>query len=268
MKPLLICIIISFFLFSYSIEGQTTRILKKKIELQMPDEEGSNGASVAWHPVQKKYYAAFSGKASYPLAIFDASGKRLSPDNLTTQIDVRGLWFKDDSKQICGNAFKDNGWFSYKLDANGMPGDMTVFLPGLNQPASQSVGAYNSKNKMVYFIKNSKIVAYDNEGELVEDSAISIELNISEEFKDDLKKYLEENYNLTTIIYTGINKSEFGLLNYSRSRIELYDKKTGMLSQLLKLPEDAITYDWLNFSFANGIYWLFEKDNRKWVGYK
>jgi hypothetical protein len=41
-----------------------------------------------------------------------------------------------------------------------------------------------------------------------------------------------------------------------------------LLSQLLKLPEDAISYDWLNFSFSNGIYWLFEKDNRKWVGYK
>lgn len=268
MKLALIGLVFFASLFSFNAEGQTTRMLKKNIELQMPDEDGSNGASVVWHPVQKKYYAAFAGNASYPIAVFDAIGKRLSPENLTTQIDVRGLWFNSDEKLIYGNAFKDFGWFSYKLDAKGIPQELTTILPGLNQPSTQSVGAYNVKNRFIYFLNKTKIVAYNSEGKQVEDSTISIMLNIPEDFKDGDEIYMEDNYNLTTIIFTGINKSEFGLLNYSKSRIELYDKKTGILSQILKLPEDAISYDWLNFSFTNGIYWLFEKDNRKWVGYK
>ncbi|HLF45531.1 MAG TPA: hypothetical protein VI548_03860, partial [Chitinophagaceae bacterium] len=254
--------------FSYNAVSQTTRMLKKNIVLQMPGEDGSNGASVAWHPVQKKYYAAFAGKASFPLSVFDAAGKRISPDDLTTQIDVRGLWYNDDSKLICGNAYKDLGWFSYKPDAKGIPQELKIVIPGIIQPSAQSVGTYNSKNRLVYFLDYTEIRAFDDEGKPVEDSSFSLLLNIPEEFEDDADLYMEENYNLTTLVFTGINKNEFGLLNYAKSRIELYDKKTGTLSQILKLPEDAISYDWLNFAFTNGIYWLFDKDNRNWVGYK
>lgn len=254
--------------FPFSSMGQMTRILKKNLVLQMPDEGISNGAAVAWHPEQKKYYAAFAGKSSSPLAVFDAFGKRISPENTKTLTDVRGLWYNSNTKHICGNGFNENGWFCYKLDAKGIPMDLDLVLNGQYQPTPQSVGAFNAKNQFVYFIHNNTIVAYNNEGKQVEDSAVILDLKIPEEFKDKSQEYLNENYNLTTLIYTGIQKSEFGLLNYSQHSIELYDKKTGALSQILKLPENAIIYDWLNFSFANNIFWLFEKDNRKWVGYK
>ncbi len=263
-----ICLLLSVILIFHTATGQTTRILRKNIELKMPDEEGSNGASVVWHPVQKKYYAAMAGKTTCPMAVFEITGKRISPDGVITQADVRGLWYNNETKLICGNAFKNVGWFSYTLDPKGLPQGLSVFLPGANQPGPQSVGAYNSKNNLVYFLNKTRIVAYSQEGKLEEDSVISLELNIPEEFEDKVEKYMEDNYNNTSIVFTGINKSEFGLLNYAKSRIELYDKSTGELSQLLRLPDDAITYDWLNFSLANGIYWLFDKDNRKWVGYK
>lgn len=263
-----ICLLLPAFIFFQNTAGQTTRILRKNIELKMPDEEGSNGASVVWHPVQKKYFAAMAGKTSCPMAVFDVTGKRISPDGMTTQIDIRGLWYNYETKLICGNAYKNVGWFNYTLDSKGLPMGISVFLPGANQPGSQSVGSYNSKNNLVYFLDRNELVPYTQEGKLEEDSVISLTLDIPEEFGENSEKYMEDNYNLTTIVYTGINKSEFGLLNYAKSRIELYNKSSGELSQLLRLPDDAITYDWLNFSFANGIYWLFDKDNRKWVGYK
>src|SRR5262245_4426823 len=92
-------LIIAAILFDFSILlTQTT--LKKVLELKMPKEGGANGASVAWHPVQKKYYAAMAGNTTYPLAVFDINGKRLSADDQTTMFDVRGLWYNSRSKKL------------------------------------------------------------------------------------------------------------------------------------------------------------------------
>src|SRR5215831_11978397 len=71
---------------------QSPQVLKKVIELKMPktasdDMPGTRGASVAWHPLQKKYYAVFAGNMDYPLAVFDEKGKRLSDDDLFAYID-------------------------------------------------------------------------------------------------------------------------------------------------------------------------------------
>jgi hypothetical protein len=79
-----------------------------------------------------------------------------------------------------------------------------------------------------------------------------------------------EKYNLTTVIYTGIVGKEFALLNVLDSKIELYNKKTGNKSGELVFPEEGtpILESMFNFSYTNGIYWLFSIDERKWVGFK
>ena len=53
------------------LQAQTPQALKKVMELKMPktvddDMPGTRGASVVWHPVNKKYYACFAGNADYP----------------------------------------------------------------------------------------------------------------------------------------------------------------------------------------------------------
>ncbi len=269
MKKILCGFIAAALLFTtHNTPGQTTRVLKKTIELQMPGEEGSNGGAVAWHPEQKKYYSTFAGNASYPLAVFDAAGKRLSPPDTKSMIDIRGLWYNPVTKNICGNGFQENGWFSYGLNTNGIPENVVSVLDGLNQPGDQSIGVYNPKNKLVYFLALTDIVAYNEYGKQVADSTIHIFLNVDENYKDGEVAYLEENFNTTTVVFTGISKNEFGLLNYTMPQIELYNKNTGALSQILKLPDGAKAYDWFNFSYTNGIYFLFDKDDRKWIGYK
>ena len=269
MKKILLSLFISTLCFSLlKTYGQTIRVLKKTIELQMPGEDGANGGSVAWHTVQKKYYAAMAGNTSYPLAVFDASGKKLSPDELITFIDVRGLWYNPETKKICGNGFNDKGWFSYQLNEKGIPEDITIILEGKNQPGEQSVGTYNTKNKLLYFISGKSVLAYDMEGKPIEDSSIQLSIIKIPDFNGDEEEYIEDNFNTTTVVYSGILKNEYGLLNYNIPQIELYNKNTGAISQILKLPEGTLAYNWFNFSFANGIYWLFDKDNRKWIGYK
>ena len=74
---------IGTFLLHAQVGGRT---LKKVMELKMPktaddDMPGTRGASVAWHPLKKQYYASFAGNTEYPHAVSNATGKRLSGDD-------------------------------------------------------------------------------------------------------------------------------------------------------------------------------------------
>jgi len=77
-----------------------------------------------------------------------------------------------------------------------------------------------------------------------------------------------ENYNHTSLIYTGIKGQELGFLNIAENQIELYDIQTGFMTKVVPLPESATIETTFNFAYANGIYWLFDMENRRWIGYK
>jgi len=265
------------------LQAQLVKTLKKSIELKMPgipspslvtgedSLPGKRGATVLWHPVQKKYYAAFAGNYTFPLAVFDAIGKRLSGEELTCMVDLRGLWYNPKLKKICGNGHYDIGWFSYTLDTKGIPVESEIYAAGMNQPDKQCIGVFNATTNMVYFLYGQNIYLYNAEAMQEEDSTIRLYAGISKKEdidEDDDAEYLSEDYNYNALIYTGISKAEFGLLNIIENQIELYNKKTGLLTQKLKLPVDATSEPSFNFSYTNGIYWLFDMENRNWVGYK
>jgi len=263
--------VIAAVLFSFLSQAQTR--LKEVMTLKMPRTRedsmpGTRGASVVWHPIQKKYYAAFAGNWGYPLAIFDVKGTRLSGDDLNTNEDLRGLWYNPDAKEIQGNTYSDYGWFIYNLGTDGsILGSRTLFS-GMNQPDKQSVGTYNYKDRKVLFVHSGSLYSYD-----IADSSIisSTEINWGKRKSSsgDLAEYeSSENYNRTALIYTGIAGSEIGFLNVEKKQIELYDYTSCHLSKVLPLPEDAPAERSFNFAYANGIYWLFDMDGRTWHGYK
>jgi hypothetical protein len=255
--------------------AQAKQILKKTAELKMPktaddDMPGTRGASVVWHPVQKKYYASFAGNTGYPMAVFNIAGKRLSMEDQTTMADTRGLWYNPIKKQICGNGYKETGWFSYSLNPVGLIKDIKIDTAGLNQPGEQSVGTYNIAKKQVIFLNGSEIWSYNADASLDEKKTaihwgLTAKDGIAED--EDLTE-TPEGYNNTSVIYTGLPNAEIGVLNIVDKQIELYSIKTGFLSKKLQLPEDAIAEGSFNFAFANGIYWLFNMDQRTWAGYK
>jgi hypothetical protein len=255
-------------------DAQITITLKKNIELQMPrtvDDEmpGTRGASVVWHPIQKKYYAAFCGNVGYPLAVFDIKGKILSDADLSTMSDIRGMWYNPATKKVCGNGYNDFGWFAYKLEANGIPSDAEITNEGMNQPDMQSVGIYNAGNKKVMFLSGSQVYMYNENAELTDSVVIHWSKKKSEGASEDEDPMeANEEYNSTGIIYTGVRGQELGFLNVELQQVELYDIKTGFLVKILRLPSTAATEPIFNFAYANGIYWLFDIANRKWVGYK
>lgn len=251
------------------------RMLKKVMELKMPktrDDEncGTRGASVCWNPVNKKYYAAFAGNKAYPLGVFNASGKLVSDSDLTTLRDIRGLWFNPDTKKISGNTYDDEGWFSYTLNSNGIPTDYTTDFEDMNQPDLQSVGSYDPILRSICFLDKGKVAFYDIKTATAGNS-LPIHWGRKKsqgpgEFENEDNE--NEDYNTSTVIYTGIKNSELGFLNILLHRIELYDHKNGYMQQTLELPQDIPLENIFNFAYTNGIYWLFDISKRKWLGFK
>jgi len=234
------------------------------------EDAGSNGATVAWHPVQGKYYAAMAGNTNYPLAIFNSSGKRLSSDNMATMADVRGLWYNPIKKTICGNGYGNTGWFQYVLDPKGAVLDIKTDIPEMVQPNSQAVGVLNIKSNEVMFLDANRVALYSNVGSF--NKHINLHFGLTQ--KDDIGEEFEpadetpDGYNYTTAIYTGLKGAEIGVLNTDKKQIELYDFNKGFLTTILTLPESQTVYPSFAFAFSNGMYWLYNKVSRTWTSYK
>lgn len=253
--------------------AQQNKQLKKVLELKIPREGGANGASVAWHPVLKKYYAAMAGNIDFFIGVYDVTGKLLNPAEQKAMFDIRGLWYNAGTKTLQMNGYNDFGWAEYQLNSKGFPDTIKLLHEGSNQPNEQSVGAFNPQKKIVYFFNaEGNLDIYD-----LKDGAYqeNIELALGRTKKDDegdagsQDNYdVLEDYNSSTVIFTGIPGAEISLLNHLNKEIELYNLKDGHLARKLSLPDDAPVNTFLNFSYCNGIYWLFDKEERIWKGYK
>ncbi len=257
----------------------TARPLRKVLTLTMPkfqgDEmAGTRGASVAWHPLQKKYYAAMAGNPGFPMGIFDARGKRLSTDSSTCEADVRGLWYNPEKKTIQGNSYAGGGWFSYDLTKTGQVKEIQFITDEMTQPTDQCVGAFNSAQKEVFFLKDNDVVIYSFTEQKetgffpLHWGRTEIDSLDEEEDEDEFEVLANEDYNNTTIVFTGIKGAELGVLKYSTSEIELYNRANGLLTRRYKLPEGTAVYNSFNFAYCNGMFWLFNIETRKWTGFK
>jgi hypothetical protein len=244
--------------------------LKKMIELAIPVEGGANGANVVWHPIQKKYYAAMAGNVSFYLGVYSSDGKRLSSDKLEAGFDIRGLWYNPKSKSIQMNGYRDYGWAEYVLASDGIPKSVKkIFEETEYLLSAQSAGAYNSDKNVIYsFNEDGEVELYDGkDGSFLELLLIKFGTEPGNVFNREVHSF-EDEYNVTTLIFTGIAGAELGLLNHKKHQIELYNASTGYMTRIWRLPEEAPVSDWLNFSFSNGICFLFDKEARIWYGYK
>ncbi len=237
-----------FTLFASTLSAQSV------VTLSMDTESGSNGAGVAWNPEKKVYYAVFAGNASFPLVAFSSTGKKL--DEFSAGFDVRGFWYNPKTNQIEGNGYGDGGWYSISLDGKGMPGDANELLSGQHQPEAQAVGVLNPAKQTVIFYNEGEITTYSRSGK----QGKTVELDLDFDEMEDL--------NYTSPIFTGAKGMEIGLLDVNTNRIFLFNMKSGKLGGSVDLPADAPTNAAFNFSYANGRVWIFDTDEREWLGYK
>lgn len=263
-------VIIAVFNITATTASAQQKTLKEVMKLHIDRAGGANAASVAWHPVQKKYYAAQAGNETFPMVVFDANGKKLSDDKQETHFDVRGFWYNPTTKTMQANGYDDGGWAEYKLDGKGMPVSIKKMDVEPGKPDAQSVGAYDPKKNVLYYFDYKTVgVERHKMSDGVSDTTIMLHLGIKN--KADIKDDQEDkktSYNENAIIFTGIKGAEIGLLNATDKQVELYDLATGLMTRVLSLPDGAPVNYSLNFSYSNGIYWLNDKTERTWHGYK
>lgn len=257
-------------LLSFQSRSQTSRTLKEVIKFEITEEGGANGAAVAWHPGQKKYYAAMAGNKEFPLVVLDAKGKKLFDDGITTQHDVRGLWYNPFVKALQTNGYDDYGWGQYELLENGKPGDITIIYDGMLQPTEQSVGAYDAAKNLLYFLDEDGSLAQYNvkSKEFVQSITLNLGKTKKDKDKEGTNEDVLESYNSTALIFTGIKGSEIGVLNIDTREVELYNIADGYLVRTLKVPDTQEVYPMFNFSYTNGIFFFFDKETRVWKGYR
>ena len=267
-KSLLFTLLVSGIAFSGN--AQEPKPIKKVLELKIPREGGANGASVAWHPIEKKYYASMAGNIAFCIGVYDATGKLLSDPAQEAMFDVRGLWYNPGTKTLQMNGFNDFGWGEYKLNDKGMPVDVGMLHEYMNQSTKQSAGSYDPLRDVLYFLnEKGNIDKYNYEDATFKEK---IELHLGATGKGEVvdNETVLDQYNGASALYTSITGAEIAMLNYDKLEIELYDISSGYLTRRLKLPADTKIPDsrWLNFSFCNGLFWLFDTDTRIWMGFK
>jgi len=237
--------------------SQKTVSLKKALELKMPGETGTNGAAVVWHPVLKRYYAAFAGNATFPFAVFDSKGVIKSQPELSCGDDLRGMWYNPATKGLEANLYGGEEVISIPLDKDGFPleahENLTTWQDQYNE---QGVASFDPTSKKLLYLDEDHINVIDPEDDYLMGDEIKLPTDL-------LTKSLH-----STMVVTGGAKPQYAFLDYDEKKIYLVNRTTLKVEGTLALPKETIVKNFLNFSYANGIYWIFDIENRKWVGYK
>jgi hypothetical protein len=277
-KPVKMKRIVSVFVLLMAASGflplQAQKVLKQVITIQLPEGDGSNSAAIAWHPIQKKYYTSMAGNAIYPMGVYNALGKPVQ-ENVDAEYDYRGMWYNPMSKRIEFNCYDSGGIGHLVLDAKGKIDSKVIDFEGMNQPDNQCVGVYHTtSNYIIYLAAGYTVEKYSPKtGEplltLTTLHAGCKTKKEADELDADTEATRWEQRNASSVQFTGMPKAELAILNVEDHTIELYDQKTGLLTKVAyKIPESITIYPNFNFSYTNGIWWFFNKDERKWVGCK
>ena len=247
---------ITFFLSSSLSAQKNLELTGKTLTLQLKGSEGKNGNAVVYNSDKALYYASIAGNETYPLETFSESGENLFQGE--TGVDVRGVWYNSNSKNLEANCYDELGYYVIKTDSRGYAGTGTEeILSGRNQPSANSCGNIDSKGKQVLFYHSGSIVGYDRATGQKSDMSIYLSLPTT-----------QENINTTAFIYTGKKKMEIGLLNFEHKEVYLFNVKSGEHTATVKLPSDAKTHNRFRFGYSNGYIFLFDIDSRSWTGYQ
>ncbi len=268
MKNLTLLFLVSL-IYATPSYARKARTLNKVLILKAGRTGGANGTAVAWNPEKKLYYGGITGNTYFPMFAFNSDGKAISDNLLETMFDLRGLWYNPISKTLQVNGFREYGLGEYTLDENGFPESVKKMKAPSYQPNKQCTGAFDSaSNSIIYFDYSTvRIVKQPLTGDTT-----SVELHLGVKKKKKIKQHQNaterKNYNENTCIIVTGKSSLLGLLNVKDKQIDLYDLQTGLLKKQLKIPADAPVESSLNFGYCNGIYWLFDKKKREWIGYQ
>ena len=241
---------------SFTANAQLINNPKASLSLALKSTGGTNASGITYDPSRQLYYTVVAGNSEFPLEVFKSSGKLLYSG--TAGNDLRGIWWNTKTQSLEGNCYDEGGIVKIGLSDNGSTsiGNTTIF-EGSHQPHGNTCGVYDSKKKEIYYYSGGSIHVYKRKT-----GAFSKKVN------PDLTLNEKRAINTTSMIFTGIKKSELGLLDYEARKVYLFNKKTGEKTATINLPYDAPVDDSFLFGYANGHVFLYDKGSRTWWGYK
>lgn len=245
-----------FFFFPVFVSAQPINNPVADIELIISSTAGNNGVAVMWNPDNNLYYTAFGGNADFTLDVFSPDGKCIHSQSIG--LDIRGLNYSRKSHCLIGNAYDDKGYFRILLDENGIPVSKAErYLSGMHQPAMQSVGMMDESEKLMYFREGLTIFSYRiSDGKNISSFPL---IGISE---SEINKCVG-----SCILYTAVSGFEFAVVNLYNAKTYFFDLE-GRFVHSISISYALEIHDNLNLSFANNHIWFYNKELRKWTGYK
>jgi hypothetical protein len=231
---------------------------KLSLSLQLQSDVGFNGSAVTWHPIFEKYYTMIAGNEEFPIEVFDMNGKHLQTRSAGN--DCRGLWYNPTYEYLESNTYETHDIISYGFDEDGLLVDEQPYVELYELPVwdPQSVLALDiERNAYVWYNYEVNVLGIISADTGDEEEIISPALPVDKEF-----------INSNTVIYTGVEGAEYGLLNIYTKQVYLISKIDGKVSATVQLPAQIGLSDAFRFSFANGHIWIYDADERRWDGFK
>lgn len=231
----------------------STKVLKIAGQLQMPGSSGSNGCCVIHLAHRKQYAAAFAGNQMFPMAFFNDKDFQLrSDEDRVTEIDMRTMYVRN--RKIYGVPYGGDGIYNLP-EADGEAPQIVTSDLGL---PFNSTGAYNDIAEELLFLEEGRVFYLNLK---------KTNNNLKEEDWEDIVN--DGNHNITTLIVKAEKKKTLiGFLNIANNRVEWYNQKSKKKEEEWLLPKDLLLNNLFNFSYANGIVWIFDKAARTWLGFK
>jgi hypothetical protein len=209
--------------------------------------------AVAYNPDDSIYYSINAG-ATTANEYFDASGTYLG-DNIDT--DYRGLWYNSSISAIEGNTWQDYFLIDSLLSDGSYAGSNASPFATSFMPETQSVGAFDYDDNVIYFYSNGLIYSRSRvDGTQIDSIAITGISNFA-------------TISSKTIIYTGCANGELGIFDVSTKTLHIINKVTGAVTTSIAFPTGSptLTSFW-QFSFANELFWMYDATANNWIGYR
>jgi hypothetical protein len=238
-----------------TVKAQPVQQITPSAKLVSAKVNGGMGVSVVWNPGLKRYYSAVSGTGEKWLMIFNQQGQSIRNPYLLP-FDPGSLWIEGSGNYLRSYAAGMEGLYVIHL-REGLPAYAENIFYALHNPVAIGNGAWVSKRKEMWYFHDKTVYRYKIRNAY---HRTPLQLDLDE---------FENEINSMGMVYTGIRQSEIGLYDRGQHRILLFNARNGKCSRILQIADESGPKPLCgDFAFANGLFWLYDRETGIWYGYR
>lgn len=207
--------------------------------------------SVAWNPVNQRYYSTISGSGA-ALMTYNNAGSLVSTVYPSGVYNC-GIWWNNNLGQLETNGYSSTGLFTISTNSSGNAlGSATNIYTGYNQPATYAQGDYDYDANEVIYKAGSTIYRYNR-------------TNGTQIGTVTLSGTTLTSLNYYFVGYTGCSGKEYVVYDYQTHRALFFSKSTGNYVGFSQLPTTSTAQTTYGVSYANNK--IFIHNGTSWLGY-